>query len=57
VEVSAVVDDAMSGLRHGRAIALPGAVNALTANSVRFAPRFLVRRISGSIFKNQGVGS
>ena len=56
VSVDTVVDDALSALRHGRAIALPGTVNALTASSVRFVPSFLVRRISASMFRNQGHG-
>ncbi len=56
VSVDTVVDDGLSALRHGRAIALPGTFNALTANSVRLVPRFLVRRISGSMFRNQGHG-
>lgn len=56
VSVETVVDDALSALRGGRAICLPGTFNALTANSVRLAPRFLVRRISGSMFRNLGHG-
>ena len=56
VSVDTVVDSALSALRHGRAIALPGTFNAVTANSVRLAPRFLVRRIAGSMFRNQGHG-
>jgi hypothetical protein len=56
VTVETVVDDALGALRAGRAISLPGAINAITANSVRFAPRFLVRRISGAMFKNSGFG-
>ncbi len=56
VSVETVVDDALSALRTGRAISLPGTFNALTANSVRLAPRFLVRRISGSMFRNQRTG-
>jgi short-subunit dehydrogenase len=56
VGVDTVVGDALSALRQGRAIALPGTFNAVTANSVRLVPRFLVRRIAGSMFKNQGHG-
>jgi hypothetical protein len=56
VSVETVVDDALAALRNGRAISLPGTFNALTANSVRLAPRFLVRRISGSMFRNQRTG-
>jgi len=54
VTVDTVVDTGLSALRSNRAIALPGTINAMTANSVRFAPRFLVRRIAGSMFRNQG---
>jgi short-subunit dehydrogenase len=57
VGVDTVLDSALSALRRGRAIALPGAFNAVTANSVRLAPRFLVRRIAGSMFRNQGNSS
>lgn len=50
--VDSVVETALSALRGRRAIAIPGAVNAISAASVRLAPRVLVRRIAGSMFKN-----
>ncbi len=50
--VDSVVETALSAFRSGRAIAIPGAVNAMSAASIRLAPRVLVRRIAGSMFKN-----
>jgi len=46
-----VVTAALSGAAAGRAIVVPGALNGVMAQSGRFAPRFLVRKISGSVFK------
>ncbi len=40
----------------GQAIVVPGVTNRLTATGlVRFLPRFAVRRIAGSMFKDMGV--
>jgi short-subunit dehydrogenase len=50
--VEAVVDAALSALRGRRAIAIPGVVNVISAASVRLAPRLLVRRLAGSMFRN-----
>jgi len=50
--VDSVVETALSALRGRRAIAIPGLVNVISAATVRVAPRLLVRRIAGSMFKN-----
>lgn len=51
-----VVDSALAALRSKRAVAVPGAFNRLAAMSVRFTPRFLTRRIAGSMFKRTAGG-
>jgi len=50
--VESVVDAALSALRGRRAIAIPGLVNVMSAATVRLAPRLVVRRIAGSMFRN-----
>jgi short-subunit dehydrogenase len=50
-----VVVAALKGAAAGRAIVIPGAMNrTLVTGLVRMTPRFAVRRIAGSIFKNAG---
>jgi short-subunit dehydrogenase len=44
-----VVAAGLAGLDNNRAVVVPGILNKLTAVSHRFAPRFLVRKIAGSI--------
>ncbi|HWJ38173.1 MAG TPA: SDR family oxidoreductase [Sphingomicrobium sp.] len=44
-----VVEAGLSGLDKNKAVVVPGVVNKLIANSGRFAPRFLVRKIAGAI--------
>ncbi len=51
-----VVDSAFAALRSTRAVVVPGAFNRLAAMSVRFTPRFLTRRIAGSMFKRTAGG-
>jgi hypothetical protein len=51
--VESVVDAALSGLRSGRAIVIPGALNYMLANSPRLAPRFLVRRLTANIMRDR----
>ncbi len=46
-----VVRAALSALRAGRAVVVPGLMNKLGAFSVRIMPRFLVRRVAGSSFR------
>ncbi len=52
--VDSVVETALSALRGRRAIAIPGAMNFMMANSVRLAPRFVVRRMAGAFFRDRG---
>jgi hypothetical protein len=54
MSAEAVVRHALKAAKAGSAIATPGLVNKLTANLPRFTPRFAVRKISGSMFKNLG---
>lgn len=44
-----VVEAGLTGLDKNKAVVIPGVVNKLTANSGRFAPRFVVRKIAGAI--------
>jgi uncharacterized protein len=44
-----VVAAALDGLDRNKAVVVPGLVNKLTANSGRFAPRSVVRKIAGAI--------
>lgn len=50
-----VVGDALRAAAHGKAIVVPGGLNQATALSNRFIPRFVTRRIAGSLFKNAGA--
>ena len=36
-----------------RAYVVPGAMNAMTAMSGRFVPRFLTRKVAGAFFRNR----
>ena len=54
--VDTVVESALSALRSGRAMSVPGSFNKMTAGTVRVTPRFLVRRIAGSMFRDRGRG-
>lgn len=50
-DVEKVVESALRAVSSRRAMTVPGLLNSLTAGSVRFMPRFLVRRIAGSMFR------
>jgi short-subunit dehydrogenase len=39
----------LDGLEKNKAVVVPGFLNKLTANSGRFAPRSVVRRVAGAI--------
>jgi short-subunit dehydrogenase len=54
MSAEAVVRHALKAAKAGSAIATPGLVNKLTANLPRITPRFAVRKISGSMFRNLG---
>ena len=57
MSVDAVVRSALSAMRGGRAITVPGAVNVATVAGTRMAPRFLVRRIAASMFRNRATAT
>ena len=51
-----VADAAIKATLAGKAIVVPGIQNRLLATSfVRLTPRFAVRRIAGSLFKDMGT--
>jgi hypothetical protein len=49
-----VVASALNAAKAGSAITVPGVMNKLTAALPRFVPRFMVRKVSGAMFKNAG---
>src|SRR3989304_2700881 len=49
--VNSVVEAALAAMEAGRAIAIPGAVNAAIAETAQAVPRFLVRRLAGASFR------
>jgi len=49
MESRGVVERGLDGLDRNKAVIVPGLLNKLTANSGRFAPRFVVRKIAGAI--------
>jgi short-subunit dehydrogenase len=51
-----VVSAALKGAEAGRAVVVPGAMNGLIVQSGRFAPRFVVRKITKSIL-NEAAAS
>lgn len=46
-----VVRSALSALRAGRSLVTPGPFNTASSAIVRFSPRFLTRRVAGSMFR------
>jgi len=48
-----VVEAALRAMDAGRAVAIPGMVNAAIVETARTAPRFLVRRLAGASFRGQ----
>ncbi len=48
-----VVVAALRAVKAGRAVAIPGAVNAAIVETAQAAPRFLVRRLAGASFRGQ----
>jgi short-subunit dehydrogenase len=44
-----VVATGLKGLDRNKAVVVPGVLNKVTANSGRFAPRSVVRKIAGAI--------
>ena len=52
--VDEVVDAALRAIRRKRAIAIPGALNRATAQTAAWMPRFVTRKIAGSMFRRAG---
>ena len=52
--VASVVEAALSAMEAGRAVVIPGALNAAIAETAQAAPRFLVRRLAAASFRGQG---
>ncbi|MCH8815997.1 MAG: SDR family oxidoreductase [Chloroflexi bacterium] len=50
-----VVLAALRGAARGRAIVVPGPTNQAAVGLAKFAPRFLIRKVSGSMFKDVGA--
>lgn len=48
-----VVKSALRAAKSGSAISVPGGINKVTANLPRLAPRFMVRKVAGAMFKKQ----
>lgn len=53
--VDSVVETALSAARSGRAFAIPGALNVMMSASTRLTPRFITRRVAGSIYRRAGT--
>ena len=53
VSPDAVVRDGLAALEHNRAVKISGALNAVMAESIRFTPRILARRIAGGLQKTR----
>lgn len=51
----AVVRDGLAALEHNQAVKISGALNAIMAESIRFTPRTLARRIAGGMQKARSV--
>ena len=49
MEAPKVVQAGLDGLAKNKAVVIPGVLNKVTANSGRFAPRSVVRKIAGAI--------
>ncbi|GAO39666.1 hypothetical protein SCH01S_38_00060 [Sphingomonas changbaiensis NBRC 104936] len=47
----AVVRDGLAALEHNQAVKISGAFNTIMAESIRFTPRTLARRIAGGMQK------
>jgi len=51
MDAPTVVRQAIESAKRGKAIRINGVINTIMAQSTRFAPRALVRRISGAMFR------
>jgi len=52
-DADAVVQDGLKALAGNQAVRISGAANALMAQGIRFTPRFLARRIAGTLQKSR----
>lgn len=52
-DIDGVVRDGLAALDSGRAVKVSGMMNTLTADTVRFLPRILARRITGALQKRR----
>ena len=52
-DADAVVRDGLKALTGNQAVRISGAANALMAESIRFTPRFLARRVAGALQKTK----
>lgn len=52
--VDAVVEAALAGAQRGQAIVVPGAFNRVGAAGTRLIPRFVLRRLTASMFRDRG---
>ncbi|HVA81351.1 MAG TPA: SDR family oxidoreductase [Candidatus Binataceae bacterium] len=52
MDAATVVRQAIAAARKGKAVKINGAMNLLMAESTRIAPRAIVRRIAGAMFKD-----
>jgi short-subunit dehydrogenase len=50
-----VVEDGLRALAGNRAVKVSGVMNGILAGSIRFTPRWLARRIAGSLQKSRGA--
>ena len=50
-----VVRDGLAALEHNQAVKVSGALNMIMAESIRFTPRTLARRIAGGLQKTRTV--
>jgi len=53
MNADAVVKHAITAAKAGSAIATPGMLNKATANMARVFPRFAIRKVAGSMFKDR----
>ncbi|MGH7781501.1 MAG: SDR family NAD(P)-dependent oxidoreductase [Candidatus Binataceae bacterium] len=53
MDAATVVGQALSAAKRGKAIKINGAMNAVMAESTRFVPRALARRVAGAIFRGR----
>ena len=52
-DTAGVVKDGLAALKGNQAVRISGVANALMAESIRFTPRFLARRVAGSLQKGR----